>query len=67
MRFDGKVVLISGAGSGIGRATAIAFARAGADVVAIGRRPEPLDQPRRAGKGAEGRWENTPNPGVLLG
>jgi meso-butanediol dehydrogenase/(S,S)-butanediol dehydrogenase/diacetyl reductase len=32
MRFDGKVALISGAGSGIGRATAIGFAARGAKV-----------------------------------
>ena len=32
MRFDGKVVLVSGAGSGIGRATAIGFAERGAKV-----------------------------------
>lgn len=37
-QFDGKVVLVTGASSGIGRATAIAFASAGAYVVAASRR-----------------------------
>src|SRR5436190_16158983 len=38
----GKVCVVSGAGTGIGRATALELARLGAVVVGCGRRPEPL-------------------------
>jgi NAD(P)-dependent dehydrogenase (short-subunit alcohol dehydrogenase family) len=37
LRFDDKVVVITGAGGGIGRASALAFARAGAKVVVTDR------------------------------
>jgi NADP-dependent 3-hydroxy acid dehydrogenase YdfG len=38
----GKIVWVTGAGTGIGRATALAFAQAGARVVLTGRRPAML-------------------------
>jgi NAD(P)-dependent dehydrogenase (short-subunit alcohol dehydrogenase family) len=41
---NGKTALVTGAGSGIGRATALAFLKAGYAVVLAGRRPETLDQ-----------------------
>lgn len=38
----GRVCVVSGAGSGLGRATALELARLGATVIGCGRRPEPL-------------------------
>ncbi len=43
MASNGKVAMITGGGSGIGKASALALAREGFAVVVAGRRPEPLD------------------------
>lgn len=43
-RFDGKVVLVTGASSGLGAAMAVAFAEQGADIAICGRRVERLEQ-----------------------
>ena len=52
---DGQVALLSGGGSGLGRASALELAALGARVVVCGRRVEPLEQTAAAADG--GRCE----------
>ncbi|MEO8559821.1 MAG: SDR family oxidoreductase [Rhodospirillales bacterium] len=56
---SGKVAWITGAGSGIGRASAIALALDGATVILTGRRREPLEEVAaeitKAAKGTDGK------------
>ena len=48
---NSDLFLVTGAGSGIGRATALALAAAGAEVLAIGRRPAELSETAARGHG----------------
>jgi citronellol/citronellal dehydrogenase len=52
---DGQVAIVSGGGSGLGRASALELAALGARVVVCGRRLEPLEQ--TPGASDEGRCE----------
>jgi citronellol/citronellal dehydrogenase len=55
---DGQVCLVSGAGSGLGRETALELVRLGAAVVGCGRRSEPLDGTASLAEGLAGSFEH---------
>src|SRR5262245_24242923 len=56
-RFAKKVILVTGASSGIGRACALALGREGAKVIAAGRRAERLEEVAKAIRQAGGECE----------
>jgi NAD(P)-dependent dehydrogenase (short-subunit alcohol dehydrogenase family) len=66
-----KVALITGAGTGIGRASALALAAAGFSVVLTGRRPDPLrdvaDEILKRGGSALAHPADVADPGEVIG
>ena len=60
-RFGGQLVLVTGAGSGIGRATALAFAEAGARVIAVDKDAESAARTAESARviGAPEAWAET--------
>jgi citronellol/citronellal dehydrogenase len=57
---DGQVCVVSGAGTGLGKATALELARLGATVVGCGRRAEPLEAMVAEVEELGGRAESEP-------
>lgn len=55
----GRIVVISGAGSGLGREAALEMVRLGATVVGCGRRVEPLEETAGIAEGLPGTFEHS--------
>ncbi|MFI5417112.1 MAG: SDR family NAD(P)-dependent oxidoreductase, partial [Nitrososphaerales archaeon] len=47
LKFQNKVVLVTGSGTGIGQTVAKLFAENGASIIVLGRRKEPLEDTKK--------------------
>ena len=61
MSSNGKVAIVTGAGSGIGKAVALALLKEGYSVALAGRRPTPWSRrSRQQGRRPHVRWRSPP-------
>src|SRR5260370_3759318 len=65
MKTNGNTILITGGGSGIGRAFADAFHKLGNDVIVAGRRKQALDEAATANPGLETAVLDIENPTAI--
>ena len=65
MKTNGNTILITGGGSGIGRAFAEAFHKLGNQVIVAGRRKEALDEAATANPGLEPAVLDIENPAAI--
>ncbi len=63
LKFQNKIALITGSGTGIGKAIATKFIEEGASVIILGRRKEPLEE---AAKELEGKIPQGTNASVRI-
>ncbi|MDH5569458.1 MAG: SDR family NAD(P)-dependent oxidoreductase [Nitrosopumilus sp.] len=63
LKFQNKIALVTGSGTGIGKAIATKFIEEGASVIILGRRKEPLEE---AAKELEGRIPQGTNASVRI-